>query len=90
MRCVDGGGLQSHFHVKPDVKLSWGCEKNSYSHPNKQSPESLHRNGDVGGDGVSQGEVEHKVVNIGPAPHISSGRLLPCCHQGNGVQQYSN
>ena len=31
------------------------------------SPDSLHGQRDVGGDGVRQGQVEHQVVNIGAA-----------------------
>ena len=59
-------------------------------HPYEESPEGLHGHGDVGGDGVCQGEVEDKVVNIGPAPHIRPGRLLAGGHQGHRVQHHAH
>ena len=34
----------------------------------------LHGQRDVGGDGVRQSQVEHQVVNIGPAPHFLAGK----------------
>ena len=39
-------------------------------------PERLHGQSDIGGDGVSQGQVEHQVVNIGAAPHLLTTRHL--------------
>ena len=44
-----------------------------------QPPEGLHRQRDVGGDGVRQGQMEHQVVNIGAAP-----QLLNICHMTPG------
>ena len=40
------------------------------------SPDSLHGQRDVGGDGVRQGQVEHQVVNIGAALQVLPGRLI--------------
>ena len=31
-------------------------------------PDCLHGEGDEAGDGISDGEVIHQIVNIGPAP----------------------
>ena len=75
------------YHCKSSL-LSLLCTDEA--HPYKQSPEALHGDGDVGGDGVCYGEVEHKVVNIGSAPDVRPARLLPGRHQGNGVQDYSH
>ena len=46
--------------------------------------------GDEAGDGISQGEVEDKVVNIGPASNGRPGGVLASCHQGDGVQEHPN
>ena len=35
-----------------------------------QPPQGLHGEDDVADDGVRQAEVEHEVVNIGPALHL--------------------
>ena len=38
-----------------------------------EPPSSLQRHGDEGDKGVSNGEVEDKVVNIGPTPGMRVG-----------------
>ena len=39
-----------------------------------QPPESLHWQNNITDDGVRQGEVEHQVVDVGPAPTLRSGQ----------------
>ena len=39
-------------------------------------PECLHRQRDIGGDGVRQGQMEHQVMHIGAAPHLLTPRHM--------------
>ena len=40
----------------------------------RQPPESLHGQNNIADDGIRQGEVEDKVVDVGPAPTTRSGQ----------------
>ena len=53
---------------------------------NEKSPGCLHGDGDETGDGICQGEVENKVVNICPASDGRPGGMLAGRHQGDRVQ----
>ena len=51
----------------------------SSAHPDGGSPDSLHGQGDVAGDGVRYGQVEHQEVNICPAPADKEKTMLLQC-----------
>ena len=57
---------------------------------NGQPPEGLHRQRDEADDRVGQGEVEHKVVDIGPGLRCGEGGLPAGDHQGDAVENYAN
>ena len=56
----------------------------------EESPGCLHGHGDEAGDGVGHGQVEDKVVHIGPAPDVRPAGLLAGCQQGHGVENHTN
>ena len=70
-----------------NILLPYNLDLRQYKvHLNGQPPCCLHGDGDETGDCISQGQVEDKVVNIGPASDGRPGGVLASCHQGDGVQ----
>ena len=55
-----------------------------------QPPEGLHGQRDEADDGVGQGQVEHKVMHIGPGLGGWQRGLAARDHQGDAVENYAN